>query len=164
MTLNVVEMLDARERASSLGLSDLADITFLPRYFWDADDPSQLVHEASVSTISVLLRQHGLQPERLRNGAENIPLIHENAFDWIAPVMFFSAAVLTHDPNTISIACGVMGNYVTEFFRGRNRKENIKVELLIETTKSKKMKKFTYEGDSAGLADLAKVIGEMKDE
>lgn len=157
-------MPDVRARASSLGLNDLADITFLPRYFWDADDSNQLVHEASVSTISVLLRQSGLQPEKLRNGSENIPLIHENAFDWIAPVIFFSAALLTHDPNAISIACGVMGNYVTEFFRGRNRPENIKVELLIETTKSKKVKKFTYEGNPAGLTDLAKVIGEMKDE
>lgn len=164
MIYSISETPDVRVRALFLGLNDLSDITFLPRHFWSADNFEQLVHESSASTICTLFRQSGLSSVKARKDTESIPTIHEKSFDWMAPIIFFSATLLTNDPNSISIACGVIGNYVTDLFRGRKKPESIKVELLIETTKSKTVKKFTYEGCPSELHTFAKIIEQVKDE
>lgn len=160
MTINISEYADVEKRASELNLNEPKNITFIPRNFLGVVSKTELVNEASVSTLRTLFRQNKLQESRFDSAENKIPYIHENAFDWICPAIFFSAAELSKNPELISIACGVIGNYLTDFFKGKKSNPNIKLEVIVKTTKNKKTKKITYEGNLEGIKEIASSVKE----
>ena len=43
-------------------------------------------------------------------------------------------ALLTSDPNVISVALGVLSNYLTDFFQGMSGDKTVKLDVVIEKT------------------------------
>jgi len=164
MTINIAEYPNVKSRALKLGLSDPINIVFIPRGFLEAEDKSDLLNEASVSTLRTLFRQNNLDETRLDSTEDKIPYLHENSFDWIAPAIFFSASYLSENPEAISIACGIIASYVTDYFKGIKKQPVVKLEVVVETTKNKKTKKITYEGGLEGIKELAEAVKEAVSE
>jgi hypothetical protein len=161
MSINISDHSDIKKRAEELGLNIPTAIAFIPRNFTNAEGYTDLIHEGSVSTLRKLFRQESLPESRLDPIDYKIPYCHENAFDWIAPILFFSATVMNENPHAINIACGIIANYVTDFFRGIKKAPYVKLNIIVETTKTKKTKKIAYEGSVEGIGNLAEVIKEV---
>lgn len=160
MSINITDYPDVRSRAKELGLAEPVNMSFLPRGFLEAEETSALANEASVSTLRTLFRQRGLEETKLDSQVGKFPVVHENALEWVAPILFFTAAHISENPEAISIACGVIASHVTDLFKGTNRNPSVKLEVIVETTKSKKTKKISYEGSPDGIKDLAEAIKE----
>jgi len=64
----------------------------------------------------------------------------------------------------VSIALNVIGNYLTEFFRGIPGKKRVRLNIVVEKKRDRTCKKISYDGDVQGLNSLADIIKEISNE
>ena len=86
-----------------------------------------------------------------------------NAADWVGPIIFVAGSLWSQNPLAISVALNVIGNYLTDFFRGAETRK-AKLEFIVEKTNDRTYKHLTYEGGAEGIAALEKVIRGMANE
>jgi hypothetical protein len=88
--------------------------------------------------------------------------VHNKSHDWAA-FIFVSAALLANDPSAVTVALGIISNYLTDIFKGTPDKK-IKLDVAVERRGDHICKKLTYEGDAAGLAQIADTVLRIADE
>jgi len=159
--LKVSHYIDVRKRAKELGCNIPTSIALLPRNFEISTSKEELIHERTAPDVRTLWRQNGITETPLEQPGEKFPFVFEHAFEWIAPTIFISSALLSQNPHLMTIALNVISNYLTEWFRGIPR-DSRKVKLRIITeTKSGLYEEIEYEGPPNGLKDLPGVIKEV---
>lgn len=84
-------------------------------------------------------------------------LIEQRSGEWFAPVLMFTSIALVENPALISITCGIISNYVTDFFKGQATPK-IRLKVIHKETKSTKLTEISYEGDLEGLNKLEEAI------
>ena len=118
----------------------------------------QFVYSANTPTIEKLLREANLGTMRpVLKG--QLRYRDEQSIVWLGPILFFSAAALAENPNLMSIALGVISNYLTDFFRGTSTPNpEVKLDVIQEITPKKKFRHAVYSGPVAGLSSLPEVL------
>jgi hypothetical protein len=139
-------------------------LAILPEYFESAAQITDLRHRSEAATIKVLFRTNGLSLDEIVPTSPAIPYIQNNNFDWACPTIFVSSALLSENPMAVSLALSVLGNYVTDFFKGMSGRKTVKLSIVVERRGRKLYKKIKYEGDIAGLSELPKIVQETSDE
>jgi len=161
LSIQITEYIDVRERAVELGCNPPTGLALLPRNYDIAGSKDDLVYEGSTLEIRTLWRQARISETQIEKEGDRFPHIHERYAEWIGPVIFISASVLSQDPHAVSVALGVLSNYLTDFFKGvpiSSRK--VKLSLVVEDVGG--YKRIDYEGNVEGLARLPEVIREIK--
>ena len=82
----------------------------------------------------------------------------------MAPILFVSAALFSQNPDLVSLALNVIGNYATEFFRGERGEHEVRLDVVVEKKRNETYKKISYRGPVAGLNQIVKAIRETVDE
>lgn len=84
-------------------------------------------------------------------------LYEQQSSEWFGPMFLITSAALSQNSALISIMCGVISNYVTQFFSGII---DPKVDLTIvyKETKTTKLSEFSYKGGIQGLNKLENAI------
>ena len=136
-------------------------IVVLPENFESATTRSALLFGSEAATIQKLLKNDLFVGSLLPTG-ERVLAIHNKHFEW-APTIFISAALLSENPNAISVALGIISNYATEFFKGKPS-QKVKFTVVVETRKDKSCKRIDYEGDAAGIVSLADLVRQLSDD
>ena len=162
MTVIVTDYASVADHAAELGCVVPTGIAILPENFADATVRSDLLYGSEAATVRKLFRNSHFPIDDILPPGERVPAIHNKHFEW-APLIFISAALLSHDPNAVSVALGIVSNYATDFFKGMPNKK-VKLTVVVEKKKDRSCKKVDYEGDVAGLASLAKIVREISDE
>lgn len=158
--IQVHDYIDVKKRAEELGCGIPTSLALLPRNFEIARSKDELFHESSILTIRKLWRQNGIIETKIEKDGEKFPYTQENAFEWVAPVIFVSAALLSQNPHVISIALGIISNYLTDWFKGISGSGKVKLDI-VTGTKAGDYKIIHYEGDADGLEQLPEVIREV---
>jgi hypothetical protein len=162
MTTQISDYINVKERAVELGCNAPTGLAIIPRNFEVARSKDELVHESSTATIRVLWRQAGISETRIEMGDDRFPCVQEKAFEgWIGPIIFVGASLLSQNPYLMSVAFGVISNYLTDWFKGLPGDKNVKLDIVIEETKGKSCKRIHYEGNAEGLHDLNKIVSEV---
>ena len=165
MAIEVSEYVDVKKRALELGCNAPTELALLPRNFEVAKSKDELVHESSVPTIRVLWRQAGISETRIEKEGDRYLYVQEKAFrEWIGPIIFVGVSLLSQNPHAISVALGVISNYLTDWFKGiPYNKRIVKQDLVVETIETKGMtyKRIHYEGGIEGLRQLPEIIREV---
>ena len=91
-----------------------------------------------------------------------MPSVQNKHSQWEA-ALFISGALLSAEPNLVSIALNVLSNYLTDYFKGSPRHE-VKLTLVVERSEDHSCKKLTYEGDVSGLQSLSSAITQLTHE
>ncbi|HMS26196.1 MAG TPA: hypothetical protein PKC80_02330 [Burkholderiaceae bacterium] len=165
MTISVSDYPSVADRIATLGCDfPESGVALLPLNFESATSITEFRQASEASTVRTLLRSAGLSYAEIVQRDKRPPYVHNNAFEWIAPTMFISAGVLSQNPNVASVALSVLANYVTDFFKGRGKVAAVKLDVVVETTKTKTSKRISYEGSPEGLRELAEVIREIANE
>lgn len=162
MTTNISDYIDVPTKIRELGCDDPDGIAILPVNFEAARSADEFRQLSEASTVKTLLRNNNVLFSEVRK--EKPSYIQNNAFEWIAPTLFVSASLLSQQPETISVSLSVIANYVTDFFRGFSGEKSIKLDIVVERTKSKTCKKVSYEGSVEGLKELADIVKEVGNE
>ncbi|MBS0221850.1 MAG: hypothetical protein JSR91_14020 [Proteobacteria bacterium] len=118
------------DRAAELGCNMPTGIAIMPDNFDVALSRADLVVRGESSTIRTLLRNNGLSLDDFLPSGERPRFIHNKSHDWGA-FLFIGAALLSTDPNAVSVALGVISNYLTEMFRG-DPSGKIKLDVTVE--------------------------------
>lgn len=84
-------------------------------------------------------------------------LVEQRSGEWFGPLLLISSSAVAQNPELISITCGVIANYVTDFFKGRE-KPNIRLKVIHRETKTSKLTEISYEGGLDGLEKLEESI------
>lgn len=164
MSVQITEYIDVNRRALEFGCNIPSGLAFLPRNFETVTSKDELIHESTTLTLRVLWRQSEIPETKIERESDRFPCAQENYIEWIGPVIFISASILSRNPAMISVALGVISNYLTDWFKGIPRNKNIKLDFVVEQTKTKKYKRIHYDGDVNGLKDLDKIIREVSED
>lgn len=162
METTITDYINVPEKLLELELNSIENITLLPFNFESAITRDDLVYDNSVKTIRTLFRNANLPDERIEKTEEPIGYRQLNHLEWLAPTFFITSSLLTQDPTLVSIALSVVGNYLTDFFKGMTGNKKVKIEIVIEKEKGKTYKKVTYEGDGKDLHELSEIIKNIK--
>lgn len=159
--MDIQDFVNVEERARILGCNVPTSLALLPRNFEEAESKDNLLHESSATTVRVLFRSNGIMETPLESDDERFPEVSEKSFEeWIGPTIFVSFALLSQNPHILSLALGVLSNYLTDFFKGLPNPGKAKLSIVVETRK-KTYKRIDYEGPVSGLEKIAEVAKEV---
>jgi len=166
MTIELTDFVDVEQRSLELGLTPPEGACILPRHFADANNAEKLEHESSALDLKILFRQSKIPIAVYSPKEYQIPYRTENDITWVGPLLFFSASALSQDPNLINLTFGVIGNYLTDFFKGWARPGRVKLSVVFETTITKSTTKTTkrldFDGPAENLPYLMQKLKELK--
>lgn len=164
MNTTIYEYIDVRQKINDLGCFSPAGLALLPSNFDTALNISNFLQVAESATVRTLLRTANIPLEELVNKEHRSPYIQNNSFEWVAPTLFVSVGVLSQNSSYLSVALSVIANYATDFFKGMNGTNEVRMEIVVERSKSKVCKKITYKGPPEGLKNLPEIVKAASDE
>jgi hypothetical protein len=167
VTATIVGEIDVAARLRELGLPAIPSepvIAILPRGLDSARRPEELRHETDASTLRKLLAEQEIRVQQVECASGSTPVVVRRSADWIAPTLFVSALLVTQNPYAIQLALGVVESFVSERLRGSRSGQNVRLEVVVERSKSTMSKKIVYEGPAVGISELCQLIAEISDE
>ncbi|MFT6928155.1 MAG: hypothetical protein ACJAZP_003805 [Psychromonas sp.] len=87
-------------------------------------------------------------------------LFEQNSADWFGPVILITSSALTQNPELISITCGVISNYLSDCFKGKEQPE-VSLKIVHKVTKTTKTTEISYTGSGENLSELRDAILEV---
>jgi hypothetical protein len=164
MSIDITDYLDVEQRSSELGLKPPEGACILPRHFASAKQVSDLCHESSALDLKPLFREASLPITVYQPDGVKIPYLQENDSTWVGPLLFFSAAALSQNALLLGASLGVIGNDLTELFKGLSQPARVRLSVVVETNTTKTATKTTKKIDFDGPPDkLSEITGLIKD-
>lgn len=164
MAITVTDYPNVRERLRRLGCSEPNGFTILPLNFGSADSAEDLRQDAESVTVKKLLRSAHLPYDDILEDGRRPFYLLIRSYEWIAPTLFISAAIMSENPSLISVALSVVANYATDHFKGGSKKENIKIHVVIEKSRKSTCTRISYDGPPEELPKILDKIEAMKEE
>jgi len=164
MATNISDYVNVRQKMADLGCRYPHGLALLPANFEHASSIAEFRQVSEAATVKALFRNEQLPHDEIVKPDQRPPYIQNNHFEWVAPTIFISYALFSQNPQCVSVALSVIANYATDFFKGMSGNKSIKLDIVVEKTKTKTCKKITYQGDVQGLKELPSVIREVADE
>jgi hypothetical protein len=164
MTTNITDYVNVNKKVADLGCRYPDRLALLPVNFESATSIAELLQASEAATIKKLFVAEGLPVDDIVERGQRPPYIKNKWHEWVAPIVFVSAALCSQNPELLSLALNILANYATEFFRGDSAKPEVGVDIVVEKKKNETYKRISYRGPIAGLKDLPEVIREVVDE
>lgn len=161
MATEISDFPSVQVRAEQLGCIVPRAFAILPANFDTVDSRTDFRLSGEGSTLRTLLRTGGLTIESLLPPGERAPYIVNNSIEWFGPTLFVSAALATQDPNAVSVALGLITNYLSDFFKGRGGSKTAKLAIVVEQREGRVCKKISYEGPVEGILALADTVRQI---
>ena len=162
MSIKISNYIDVKQRALEMGCNIPTELAILPRNFDSARSRSELYHQNPVPTIRMLWRQAGLTETKIENKGERFPYVKDTGFGgWLGPIIYVSASLLKGNPDIISKALEVIAAYVGAWYRVIPREQKVKLDIVVELANGQGYRRLEYEGDVAGLTQLASSVHEV---
>ena len=163
MSIEIEDAGDVRSKLDELGCNSPTGLCLLPTNLFSASSIADLRQYSESATVKTLFRSVALECEDVLDRSRRPPYIQNNYSDWVGPALLVSSALWSQNPLAVSVALSVIGNYLTDFFRGVPQ-PRVRLDFVVERTKTRTCKKLSYEGDIGGLAALEHVIREISND
>jgi hypothetical protein len=163
MGIKVEDYVDVEKKLGELGCRPALGLAVLPENFKAANKIADFRQMSEASSVIKLFRAAGLEFTDLIDRPQRPPYIHNNYADWVAPALFLSSALWSQNPNAISVALSIIANYLTDLFKGIQN-PTVKLEFVVEKTKSRKCIMVKYEGDVTSITSLESVLRKVVDD
>lgn len=139
-----------------------AGLAMIPLNVEESNHQNEWIYHESSKDLHKVLKAATVDICKLDNSSGSSRYLHQHSADWIGPTIFIGANILIENPYLISVALGVISNYVTDLFQGKLNKPTFKMELVIETEKNKSYKKLIFEGEPQNIDKIIKAIKSLK--
>lgn len=163
MGISITDYPMVQERLRELDCPPLTEVAILPENFDIATSCLDLRQRSEAGTVRSLFRKYNVPTNHIP-ALSGAPHIQNNSFEWIAPVLFIGAGVVSENSSVASLALGVLGNYLTDFFRGIPGNKKVKMEIVVERQADRMCRRISYEGDLNGLMALPEIIKKVSHE
>ena len=149
---------DLLETFEILGVRKPALAAFLPRNLSHMQ-PEEFLYPSETKTLRKLLSDAGFPHSLLETHEIRTAFLYEKSAEWVAPTLYIAYAL---SDASFVVYLNVLSAYLYDRFRNRSNGNRVKLDLIVETTPDGESKRVNYEGDVSGLAELPKVIRELK--
>lgn len=153
-----------QERLTTLGCDFPQGFAVLPANFAVAAQRSDLKELAEAPTVRKLLRSSGLPVSSILADGERAPLILNRSAGWTGPALFIAAGLLSSNATAVSLALGVLTNYLSDFLKGSLREKGVSIDIIVERKGDRVCKRISYQGPIEGLQTLAQAVARIADE
>ena len=158
MAVVASDYINVVRRATELDCVAPSDLALITRYFETAEPRDELLHESHASTLRKLWRAAGVDATPVEPPDETFPEVSESAFDLLLPTIFVGSLLLSEDPDGVSLALGVVANYVTDFFKGITGERKVRLDVVVEEEPDRKYRRIRYEGPPAGVHTIVDIV------
>lgn len=155
-----IDELNLNNKFEDLRLSFPSTICFFPENVEAAKAKEKFIFTESMVDLNKVFKQNNITLEVL-GGDTELYRSRKNAEIYL-PAVFFSFAMISENPNIVSVSLNVLSSYVYDRLKGSFGKKTAHVELYIETNEKGKVKKISYKGEASGIKDLGKIIKALK--
>lgn len=150
------EEIDINNKLDQLKLALPKGLAFFPENLEEANEVADFIFPEPVTQINKVFKSNALDIVIL---GENLSLLKSRKnSDIYLPSIFLGLSLLTENPTVASVALNVLSNYITDFLKGSFGQRNVSLEIYVETTAKKTIKKITYSGDAEGIKNLVNII------
>jgi len=136
---------------------DCDQVTLFPVNYYESEDRYQY----SSTAISFWKYANKKMVIDILTEPEN--LLEQRSGEWYGPEILLTSSLIIQNPQVISILCGVLSNYLTDFFKGMS-KPKVRLRVLYKETKNSKTSEISYEGDISGIDKLETSIIKIVDQ
>ena len=150
MTTNITDHPNVRERLRELGCHEPGGFAILPWNFDSVSSVGEFFQVAESATVKTLLRSANLPYDDIVDRSKRPPYLHMRSYDWIGPTIFIPAVLISENPAAVSVALGVIANYLTDLFKGMPKTSNVKLAIVVEESSEKITKKSHMKDRSRG--------------
>jgi hypothetical protein len=133
-----------------------SSILFVPEN-WPAERKDH-VYSSTVDSVVKLLKQNEVPVETLDPIDATTALQDNRGLDWIVPTFVVSGSLVTQNPMLISVALGVIANYVTDLLKGLKSDPVVKLNIIQTAADVKKAQRICYEGPVSGMSGVEKIL------
>lgn len=161
MDINVVDYISVEEKLKLLNLNMPDGITLLPYNLVSAESLDDLRQKAESATVRKLFRSNNTAYVEIFDNENQPAYLEQYGFEWFGPTLFVSASMLIHDPNTLSVALGLITNYLYDLFKGSDGGK-ASLDVIFQNVDGS-CKKIAYSGPPEGLSEVAKIVKELKE-
>lgn len=162
MNVEVSEFIDVRQKLNELGAEYPAGgIALLPLNISEAGSVADLKQAAEAATIRKLLRQANVPVQDILDKEKRPPYVKNKSNDWIAPIIFVSAAVWNNNPGLVSVALNIVSSYIYDVCKGVTGSRIAKLSVVVEDPNSRSTR-IDYVGPAEAVKDLAMLVREAK--
>ncbi len=110
----------------------------------------------SLPTIQKVLKERNLELHQF-NELKSANLIDQRGLEYFAPIILVGSLYYSQNPDAISIALGLISNYLSKLF-SVNNKAKANFTIYARDDKNKKTKRIHYDGPVSGIKELEKVV------
>jgi hypothetical protein len=157
MSITASEYINVQEKIALLNCNYPKGISIIPAGFESAKLASDLRMLAEASTIKKLLKASNIDVDNI--APQKTPFIQNNNHEWMAPTIFYAASLILENPDIISVSLGVIGNYVTDMFKGISKSATVNLSIVVEKP-SGKCTKIEYKGSAEGISEVTRLVKE----
>lgn len=159
--MEILPYINVYQKAEELGFNSNLNIAVLPRSFDTLTPESNICYEDAIRTVCKLFKQKNLPVSDL--SVNKHTYVHLNDAEWLGPIIFFSAATLSNNPDIISIALGILSNYLTDIFKNCIPSRTVSLDIVVEQKMNTEMKRISYKGPISGLGTISEIAARVLD-
>lgn len=161
MKIDISEYVNVSERATELGCNTPTGLTILPLNFDTAKQKDDLLYRDTAGTVRKLWRLQGLEETSIEKSGDSFPLLGEREFEWVAPTLFYSWALISQNLALAEMAISIISDYLSRILRGLPpKKKSVRLDVVFEKADGE-CRKLHYEGDIDGLKDIPDAINSI---
>jgi len=138
---------------------DFDKITLLPENYYESEDKYRY------SSTAISFWKYSNNKIDINILTEPKLLIEKRSGEWFGPDILLISTLVAQNPAIVSILCGIISNYLTDFFKGMS-KPKVKLKIFYKEEKSSKTTEISYEGDIKGInkleASILKIVNQGK--
>jgi hypothetical protein len=137
-------------------------IYILPNNFLETNNTEEYFYSSTLPTVKKLLSTKNIPVKILGKESDQI-YIEQRGLEYFLPIFFIGSLYYSQNPTAVSIALGMIANYLTEIFKGQ-KEPKVNLNIYIRDDINKITKRVKYKGTPEGLKDVDKIVkNTMKD-
>ena len=145
---------NASSKLKKLGCSPPKGIGILPTRFDSLTSTDDFAQVSLTRPVVKLLKENKIPVSIIKREGQTLPTSHTASSGWVAPTLLVSAALWLQNPEAVSLALGVIANYLADRFKGTKAE----LDIVFPEDGPRPCKKLNYKGPVEGLKELPKII------
>lgn len=159
MSTEVLDYVSVSEKLKSFGISAPNGLAILPDNLAAAKSISDLRQQVESDTVRTLLMANKITYVEIFDEDDQPPYLQQYSFEWFGPTLFVSAGLLSQNPNVLSVALGIITNYLYDLFKG-GKDGKASLDVIFEQADGS-CKKIHYSGPPDGLNKVSEIVRDL---